>query len=73
MRGVLPSLRIRMKTKGEIEAEISRAIEMIHVIDLKLDEGSADFRFDFRLWFSCGSGGLQERAGGTADRREKVI
>jgi len=33
MRGVLPSLRIRMKTKGEIEAEI----EMIHVIDFELD------------------------------------
>ena len=37
MRGVLPSLRIRMKTKGEIEAKISRAIEMIHVIDFELD------------------------------------
>jgi hypothetical protein len=48
-------------------------LDRAHVIDLKLDEGSADFRFDFRLWFSCGSGGLQERAGGTADRREKVI
>ena len=38
MCGVFPSLRIRMKTEGEIQAEISGAIEVIHVIDFESDE-----------------------------------